>query len=224
MGAALIELEAKLRSSQGLTLDESRVLDKCKTKALKDFMYGTVFGGTLAFIATWKLKNSLQYNLSIAAGLFCGSRGFSRSLDSCVKDIVSQDEKVYDDSTSEQPKLRLRYRSYFSDNVVLGQKTHDLEDDENAPNNSPEEFSNDSIPKDTIGRKTAFVSRHAPANAGLSINTDPVNDIFGFTETLEESNRTSTSSTQTKVHGHSHKRSRRRRQRRKEASAEAVDE
>lgn len=34
-------------------------------------------------------------------------------------------EKVYDDSTPDQPKLRWRHKNYFSDNVAHGQRTHD---------------------------------------------------------------------------------------------------
>ncbi|KAM7279467.1 hypothetical protein ACFE04_006601 [Oxalis oulophora] len=192
MGSALEELEAKLRSSQVLplclTLDESGALANWRGIGFLNFLGGTVFGGTLAFIAIRKLKTPLQFNHE-------HSKLFSLSPKSKpLEHVIKNTEKVYDDSTSEQPKLRFHHRSYFNDHVVLGQKTHDLADDKNVPNSSPEENSNNSIHKDT-----ALVSRHAPVNAGLSINTDPVNDISSFTETLEESNRTSTSSTQTKV-------------------------
>lgn len=33
-------------------------------------------------------------------------------------------EKIFDDSTSNTPKLRWRYRNFYSDNVVHGHRTH----------------------------------------------------------------------------------------------------
>lgn len=33
-------------------------------------------------------------------------------------------EKVFDDSSSDQPKIRWRYRNFFSDNVAFSQRTH----------------------------------------------------------------------------------------------------
>ena len=40
-------------------------------------------------------------------------------------------ERVFDDSTSDHPKLRWRYRSFFGDNVAHGQKTHDQDSNDN---------------------------------------------------------------------------------------------
>lgn len=34
-------------------------------------------------------------------------------------------ERLFDDSTSNTPKFRWRYRNFYSDNVVHGQTTHD---------------------------------------------------------------------------------------------------
>lgn len=34
-------------------------------------------------------------------------------------------EKVFDDSSSDRPKLRWRYRNFYSDNVVNGQRTQE---------------------------------------------------------------------------------------------------
>lgn len=44
-------------------------------------------------------------------------------------------EKVFDDS--DQPKLRWRYRNFFSDNVAHGQRTHEGDSPSNSENNSP---------------------------------------------------------------------------------------
>lgn len=33
-------------------------------------------------------------------------------------------EKVFDDSSTDQPKIRWRYRNFFSDNVALSRRAH----------------------------------------------------------------------------------------------------
>lgn len=45
-------------------------------------------------------------------------------------------EKVYDDSTSDQPKIRWRYRNFYSDDIINGQRTHE--------NDSHSDFQGDS--------------------------------------------------------------------------------
>lgn len=36
-------------------------------------------------------------------------------------------ENVFDDTTSDQPTIRWRYRNYFSDNITHGRETHESE-------------------------------------------------------------------------------------------------
>jgi hypothetical protein len=51
-------------------------------------------------------------------------------------------EKVFDDS--DQPKLRWRYRNFFSDNVAHGQRTHEGDSPSNSENNSYSNYPGDS--------------------------------------------------------------------------------
>lgn len=45
-------------------------------------------------------------------------------------------ERIFDDSTSNTPKLRWRYRNFYSDNVVHGNRTHDHDSHDESQGNS----------------------------------------------------------------------------------------
>lgn len=51
-------------------------------------------------------------------------------------------EKVYDDSTSDWPKIRWRYRNFFSDDVAHAQRTRDNDPKNNLDGNSHQDSSN----------------------------------------------------------------------------------
>lgn len=52
-------------------------------------------------------------------------------------------ERIYDDSTSNTPKLRWRYRNFFSDNAINGKRTQD----HSSYNTSQDDSHNDSYDK-----------------------------------------------------------------------------
>lgn len=51
-------------------------------------------------------------------------------------------EKVFDDSTLDRPKIRLRYRNFFSDDVAHAQRAHDNDPKNNLHGNSHDDSSN----------------------------------------------------------------------------------
>lgn len=52
-------------------------------------------------------------------------------------------ERIFDDSTSYNPKLRWRYRNFFSDNVVHGYRRNDHESYDKSQDHSHNDYSNE---------------------------------------------------------------------------------
>ncbi|KAJ4722482.1 Mitochondrial intermediate peptidase [Melia azedarach] len=127
-------------------------------------------------------------------------------------------EKVYDDSVLDQPKIRWRYRNYFSDNVAHSQRTHENdshgESHSGSQNKSQAEAHSEAhsdIHNDSGRKKNDVGSKHVPVNSAVDVIADPLDCVFGHMTTAEEIRHPNTSSTQTEQHTHSHKRSHRRR-------------
>ncbi|KAL3727214.1 hypothetical protein ACJRO7_032029 [Eucalyptus globulus] len=139
-------------------------------------------------------------------------------------------EQVFDDSTSDQPRLRWRYRNSYSDVVAYGRLTHEtdihsgrsqqLHDNDfnrNTGNNSYGSPQNDSktnladFQSDAdINRADSELKRNS-VSSGVDVIGDPLDCIFGGVMTKEEIRRPATSSGTNKVPLQSHRRSRRRR-------------
>lgn len=121
-------------------------------------------------------------------------------------------EKVFDDSSTDQPKIRWRYRNFFSDNVALSQRTH---------NGDAHGYGENTDLQKTDTENTNE-PKHVPVarSPDLDAITNPFDCVFGVTGSSEEIHPTSTSSISPKRHGRSHKRSHRRhRMRHHEASS-----
>ncbi|XP_021811837.1 uncharacterized protein LOC110755005 [Prunus avium] len=92
MGEVLFELEQHFRSKQvNLTPEERTLLLTCKSKALREFTFGGLAAATVAWTASSKLNKLIRINLSGGAAALFGLWRISRSLDSCVNHILSQD-------------------------------------------------------------------------------------------------------------------------------------
>ncbi|PQQ11101.1 uncharacterized protein Pyn_08342 [Prunus yedoensis var. nudiflora] len=92
MGEVLFELEQHFRSKQvNLTPEERTLLLTCKSKALREFTFGSLAAATVAWTASSKLNKLIRINLSGGAAALFGLWRISRSLDSCVNHILSQD-------------------------------------------------------------------------------------------------------------------------------------
>jgi len=59
-------------------------------------------------------------------------------------------ERLYDDSASNTPKLRWRYRNFFSDNVINGNRTQDHDSYNDSYNKSQGNSHNDSYASDSL--------------------------------------------------------------------------
>ncbi|CAK7327070.1 unnamed protein product [Dovyalis caffra] len=133
MGEALFDLEQVLKSQkETLTPEEANILHTCKSKAVRQFTFGVLTGGTVAWAATWKLSQFARANISGgAAGLF-GFWRFAKSLDSCVDHILAMDgsrmqkelanimaNKYQDDPWKMQPLNRRFYAEKVFDDSNL---------------------------------------------------------------------------------------------------------
>ncbi|XP_061991469.1 uncharacterized protein LOC133709671 [Rosa rugosa] len=258
MGDALFELENNLRSKQAnLTPEEVRVLSACKSKAMREFTFGGLAAGVVAWTASSKLSKMIRLNLSGGAAAMFGLWRFSRALDSCVEHILALDgsrmqaelatimvtkhqndrqrmqliskqfycEEVFDDSTSERPKIRWRYRNYFSDNIAHGQRTHDSDSYSNSPADSDSvphgdyhnSFDGDSqdtqsdTQNDSNKRRINFDPRRVPMNSSIGATADPFEYIFGYPAPKEELHLPDTSSLSPKAQARNRRRSHRKR-------------
>ncbi|XP_007034783.2 PREDICTED: uncharacterized protein LOC18603006 isoform X1 [Theobroma cacao] len=251
MGEVLLELEQNLRSGkEQLTLQEQDFFHRCKSKAVRQFSAGVIAGGGLAWTATWKLNMLVRLNVSVGAATIFGLWRFGSSLESCVDDVLALDgsrmqreladiivkkyrddplkmrliskhfysEEVFDDLTSE-PRLRWRYRNFYSDNISHDQGTHDHSQND-SHNATPSDFHDNSASK-----KTDLRSKQIPVNSGIDLMADPLDCVFGYTETAEEIHHSSTSNVPSRAQSHAHKRAHRRhRLRHQEGSLGSHDE
>ncbi|XP_050373768.1 uncharacterized protein LOC126791366 [Argentina anserina] len=159
----------------------SKALDSCAEHILA--LDGSRLQAELATIMVTKHQNDRHRMQLISKQFFC--------------------EEVFDDSTSGRPKIRWRYRNYFSDNVSLGQRTHDSDSYGNSQtdsdsvshgdyHNSYDVKSRSGIRTDSNQRQINFDPRQVPMNS--SVGTDPFEDIFGYQSPQEELQLPDTSS------------------------------
>ncbi|KAL9410621.1 hypothetical protein AB3S75_044404 [Citrus x aurantiifolia] len=79
-------------------------------------------------------------------------------------------EKVYDDSALDQPKLRWRYKNYFSDNVPQSQRTHESDSQGESHSDSDTEAYNEAhshLKNDPGSKKNEFGSKQVPVSVSL---------------------------------------------------------
>ena len=87
-------------------------------------------------------------------------------------------EEVFDDSTADRPKIRWRYRNFFSDNVVHGQRTNESDSPGNSERNSHKSYGDShkdshsdfhnqehtDYHNDTDSKRTNFESKQVPVS------------------------------------------------------------
>ncbi|KAJ7980025.1 Mitochondrial intermediate peptidase [Quillaja saponaria] len=188
-------------------------------------------GGAAAFFGLWRFGRSLDSCVDHILALD-GSR-LQKELANIIVTKHHNDpgrmqlidkhfysEKIYDDSTSDHPKIRWRYRNFFSDNVSHGGKTHDNDSynstDGDSQNESYSDATSNHVPSDSDSKKTSFETKHASINPRVDVMADPLDCLFGYTAPVEVIRHSSVSKTPTGMHNHGHRRSHRRRRMRHE--------
>ena len=97
-------------------------------------------------------------------------------------------EEVFDDSTADRPKIRWRYRNFFSDNVVHGQRTNESDSPGNSERNSHKSYGDShkdshsdfhnqehtDYHNDTDSKRTNFESKQVP----VSILSECLGSVF----------------------------------------------
>ncbi|KAF8016768.1 hypothetical protein BT93_H2101 [Corymbia citriodora subsp. variegata] len=253
MAEVLIELEQVLRSKKvTMTLEEAKLLSACKSKALDNFAYGIgftsaiVWAGSAFACGLWRLSKSLDSCADHILALH-GSR-MQEELANIIVRRYHHDpgkmrllarhfysEQVFDDSSSDQPRLRWRYRNSYSDVVTYGRSTHetdihsgrsqqsnDYDLNRNTGSNSygsPQNDSNTNLadfPSDSDIKRADSELKRNSASYGVEVMGDPLDCIFGGMMTKEEIRHPVTSSGTNKVPPQSHRRSRRRRRMQKQ--------
>uniref|UniRef100_A0ABL6VYB0 Uncharacterized protein n=1 Tax=Cannabis sativa TaxID=3483 RepID=A0ABL6VYB0_CANSA len=157
MGEVLFELDQVLRAKKyNMTVQERNTLLNCKSKAIKDYTVGALFGAGVAWIGTSKLSMFGRIGIAAGASAAVGLWRLGTSLDSSIDQILTlqessmqrelasivvkkywndpwrmqliskhfYSERVFDDSNVDLPKVRWRFRNFFSDDGSLSQTTH----------------------------------------------------------------------------------------------------
>ncbi|XP_023527180.1 uncharacterized protein LOC111790494 isoform X1 [Cucurbita pepo subsp. pepo] len=127
-------------------------------------------------------------------------------------------EEVFDDSTLDRPKIRWRYRNFFSDDVAHAQRTHYNDPKDNLHGNHHDSSNRDSNPNqsDSYGdpddKGNAFEFTPVLTKPGADAATaDPLDYIFGTMTREEEIQHSSASSPSPKSHHRSKRYNRRHR-------------
>ncbi|XP_050219821.1 uncharacterized protein LOC126670195 isoform X2 [Mercurialis annua] len=112
-------------------------------------------------------------------------------------------ERVFDDSSSDKPIIRWRYRNFFGENVGHAQSENDGDS-----MGDPHVSGNDSD-----SRKAPAESKQVRMNHDADVMEDPLDSIFGRMAAVEEIKHRSSSSTPAKANTRSHNRRAHRRRR-----------
>ncbi|XP_015888200.2 uncharacterized protein LOC107423184 [Ziziphus jujuba] len=191
-------------------------------------------GGAAAFLGLWRFGRSLNSCVDHILELD-GSR-IQRELanimatkhgdDPWIMQLMSRrfySEKVYDDSTSDQPKIRWRYRNFYSDDIINGQRTHENDSHSNFQGdsrrdsqinnlgNSQSESSNTRThSRNNSDKRRINLEPNQAMSSGIDVMADPLDCLFGYPGTKEEVNCPNTSTTTSRMHTRNRKRSHRR--------------
>ncbi|XP_027360381.1 uncharacterized protein LOC113868735 [Abrus precatorius] len=172
-----------------------RTLDSCAEQILT--MDGSILQKELANILVTKYQND-PYLMRLMSKHFYS-------------------ERIFDDSTSNNPKLRWRYRNFFSDNAVHGHRTHD---NESYDNKSQGDSHNDSTYNSqggsenvTDSKKTNLETNHTFIKAGPDVVTDldPLDCLFGYPAPVEGIQHSDSPDKPSGKHNRSHRRIHRKR-------------
>ncbi|KAG5122972.1 hypothetical protein JHK82_029709 [Glycine max] len=197
MGEALFDLEQVLMSKKEiLTPQEADILLSCKSKSLRDFTAGALAAGT----AAW-------------AGLMVTKYQSDPSLMQLIsKHFYS--ERIFDDSTSNNPKLRWRYRNFFSDNAVHGHRTHDRESNDKSQEHSHNDSNDKSLgwsENVTHSKRTNLETKRTFENADIMSEGDPLDCLFSYAPPVEDIHHSNSPNKPSGIHNRARRRSHRRR-------------
>ncbi|KAG5061661.1 hypothetical protein JHK87_002690 [Glycine soja] len=113
-------------------------------------------------------------------------------------------ERIFDDSTSNNPTLRWRYRNFFSDNAVNGHRTHDRESNDKSQGRSENV---------TDSKRTNLKTKRTFKNASPDIMSegDPLDCLFGYAPPVEEIHHSNFPNKPSGIHNRARRKSHRRR-------------
>ncbi|KAL6970434.1 hypothetical protein U1Q18_030134 [Sarracenia purpurea var. burkii] len=179
------------------------------TQRLSHLVRINLSAGTGALCAVWRFGNSLDTNIGHILSLD-GSK-IQKELaniilkrygdDQTAMQLISKhfySEKVFDDSCTDQPKVRWRYRNFFGDNVAYSQNTRDGDSYGDKTDSAETDAENTEELKRVIG------------NTGWDSFSNPLDYICGIPGSSEEIHHNTSSGTSSKKPGRSYRRSRRR--------------
>ncbi|KAL0548243.1 hypothetical protein IC582_012691 [Cucumis melo] len=193
------------------------------TWRLNKFTRLNLSGGAAALCGFWRFSRSLNSCVDYILSLD-GSR-MQKELANIVVTRYHNDpramqyiskhffyEEVFDDSTSDRPKIRWRYRNFFSDDVAHSQRTHG--NDNNVHENSQRDSS--AHQRDSYGdsddKGNAHEFKPVLTKTGTdSATADPLDCIFGTLAREEEIQHSTPSTPSPKPHSRSRRYNRRHR-------------
>ncbi|XP_062108324.1 uncharacterized protein LOC133819164 [Humulus lupulus] len=204
------------------------------TSKLSTFGRIGISAGASAAVGLWRLGTSL--NSSIDQILTLQESTMQRELASIVvkrywndpwrMQLISKhfySEKVFDDSTVDLPKVRWRFRNFFSDSGSLGQTTHDSDSHSDSQGEAQSDSRGDynsNTQRDPSGTRTEsrrdfegkfkFESKQAPMNTALD-SMDPFDCFFGYPAMEDITHPSNPSTTSPRTHTRNHRRAQRRR-------------
>uniref|UniRef100_I1JAS8 Uncharacterized protein n=1 Tax=Glycine max TaxID=3847 RepID=I1JAS8_SOYBN len=216
--AALLELDRVLKSKKEmLTPREANILLSWKSKSLMDLAAGALGGTAAAGAATWKLNGLFRICLSADQILTMDGSILQKELanitvtkyqnDPLLMRLISKHlylERIFDDSTSNNPTLRWRYRNFFSDNAVNGHRTHDRESNDKSQGRSENV---------TDSKRTNLKTKRTFKNASPDIMSegDPLDCLFGYAPPVEEIHHSNFPNKPSGIHNRARRKSHRRR-------------
>ncbi|KAF4363521.1 uncharacterized protein LOC115722994 [Cannabis sativa] len=252
MGEVLFELDQVLRAKKyNMTVQERNTLLNCKSKAIKDYTVGALFGAGVAWIGTSKLSMFGRIGIAAGASAAVGLWRLGTSLDSSIDQILTlqessmqrelasivvkkywndpwrmqliskhfYSERVFDDSNVDLPKVRWRFRNFFSDDGSLSQTTHGSDSHGESQSASRGDY-NSNTQRDPSGIRTdsrrdfegkfKYESKQAPMNTALD-SMDPFDCFFGYPSMEEIPHPSNPSTTSPRTHTRNHRRAQRRR-------------
>ncbi|KAF3457125.1 hypothetical protein FNV43_RR01782 [Rhamnella rubrinervis] len=207
------------------------------TSKLRNLFRLYASGGVAAFFGLWKVARSLHscYDHMLAME---GSR-IQKELahimvtkhgnEPWIMQLISKrfcSERVFDDSSPDQPKIRWRYRNIYYDNFVNGQRTQESDSLSNSHVDSHIDYHNDYHSNSQSDSSDAHIRTRnnsdkrrinlepkQPMNSGIDMMVDPLDCFFDYPATKEEIHHPNISSASSRMHARNHKRSHRRRRR-----------
>ncbi|KAK7308850.1 hypothetical protein RJT34_05133 [Clitoria ternatea] len=137
--------------------------------------------------------------------------------DPLVMQLISKhfySERIFDDSTSNSPKLKWRYRNFFSDKAAHDHTTHDYGSYDKSQDGSHNDSSNrpqgESV-KVTDNERPHIETKHIFVKPDIISEADPLDCLFGHASSVEEIHHSNTPNKPSGTHSRSHRRFHRRR-------------